>query len=204
MPAAKTISAATFGGPVRIPHLYDGHNKTFFFFSFEGFRSVLPAPSAGTFTTVPNAADTAGDFSADLGAQVNCGGSPVQRRLGKSGVCGADLRPAERWQRTAIPGSCFPNNTIPKVPDGSYRSQDPGPSAESDQQSPVQQLPVVGNHSPAAELPSVKVDHNVSPSLKLSTFYSYVGGSGQTSTDGLPVEHHDFRLQHQRIAARRA
>ena len=37
------------------------------------------------------------------------------------------------------------------------------------------------------KLPSVKVDHNVSPALKLSAFYSYVGGSGQTSTDGLPT-----------------
>src|SRR6185437_8784514 len=31
------------------------------------------------------------------------------------------------------------------------------------------------------------VDHSFSPALKLSTFYSFVGGSGQTSTDGLPV-----------------
>ena len=29
---------ATAGGPVLIPHLYDGRNKTFFFFDYEGFR----------------------------------------------------------------------------------------------------------------------------------------------------------------------
>jgi len=29
----------TIGGPVRIPKLYDGRNKTFFFFSYEGFRN---------------------------------------------------------------------------------------------------------------------------------------------------------------------
>ena len=43
----------TFGGPVWIPKLYNGHDKTFFFFSYEGFRSVLPVPNSGTFTTVP-------------------------------------------------------------------------------------------------------------------------------------------------------
>jgi hypothetical protein len=29
---------ASFGGPVSIPHLYDGHNKTFFFVDYEGNR----------------------------------------------------------------------------------------------------------------------------------------------------------------------
>jgi hypothetical protein len=28
----------TVGGPVYIPHLYDGRNKTFVFFDYEGFR----------------------------------------------------------------------------------------------------------------------------------------------------------------------
>ena len=28
----------TFGGPIRIPKVYDGRNKTFFFFNFEQFR----------------------------------------------------------------------------------------------------------------------------------------------------------------------
>jgi Carboxypeptidase regulatory-like domain/TonB dependent receptor len=29
---------ATAGGPIRIPHLYNGRDKTFFFFAYEGFR----------------------------------------------------------------------------------------------------------------------------------------------------------------------
>ncbi|MGD0732984.1 MAG: TonB-dependent receptor, partial [Terracidiphilus sp.] len=32
----------TLGGPVRIPHLYNGKNKTFFFFSYEGLRLWTP------------------------------------------------------------------------------------------------------------------------------------------------------------------
>ena len=30
---------ATIGGPVRIPHLYNGHDKTFFFFNFEQYKT---------------------------------------------------------------------------------------------------------------------------------------------------------------------
>jgi len=32
----------TFGGPLRIPHIYDGRNRTFFFFSYEGLRLQTP------------------------------------------------------------------------------------------------------------------------------------------------------------------
>jgi len=32
----------TFGGPIKIPHLYDGKGKSFFFFSYEGLRLVQP------------------------------------------------------------------------------------------------------------------------------------------------------------------
>jgi hypothetical protein len=36
----------TFGGPVRIPALYDGKDKTFFFVSYEGLRLTLPQAAA--------------------------------------------------------------------------------------------------------------------------------------------------------------
>jgi Carboxypeptidase regulatory-like domain/TonB dependent receptor len=52
---------ATFGGPVRIPHLYNGHDKTFFFFDYEGFRFRTGGTSP---ISVPNAAFQSGDFSA--------------------------------------------------------------------------------------------------------------------------------------------
>jgi hypothetical protein len=37
---------ATFGGPVRIPGVYNDKDKTFFFFSYEGVRTALPQPAA--------------------------------------------------------------------------------------------------------------------------------------------------------------
>src|SRR5437867_826413 len=44
----------TLGGPVRIPALYNGKDKTFFFVSFEGLRLTAPQPASVNF--VPDAA----------------------------------------------------------------------------------------------------------------------------------------------------
>jgi hypothetical protein len=56
---------ATAGGPIRIPHLYNGRDKTFFFFDYEGFRFRTGGTSL---TSVPNEAFRKGDFSALLPA----------------------------------------------------------------------------------------------------------------------------------------
>lgn len=52
---------ATIGGPVWIPKIYNGHNKTFFFFSYEGFRNRNGATNATA--TVPTPEMYSGDFS---------------------------------------------------------------------------------------------------------------------------------------------
>jgi hypothetical protein len=54
----------SLGGPVRIPHIYNGHDKTFFFFSWEQYRN-----NRGTtnLSTLPTDAERSGDFSALLG-----------------------------------------------------------------------------------------------------------------------------------------
>ena len=51
----------TVGGPVWIPKVYNGRNKTFFFFSYEGFRNRNGATNATA--TVPTAEMYNGDFS---------------------------------------------------------------------------------------------------------------------------------------------
>jgi len=52
---------ATLGGPVVLPKLYDGKNKTFFFASYEGFRNR--AGSSPWYGTVPLVEMYDGDFS---------------------------------------------------------------------------------------------------------------------------------------------
>jgi hypothetical protein len=51
----------TFGGPVRIPHLYNGKDKTFFFVAYEGFRFRTGGTSL---QSVPNEDFRAGNLSA--------------------------------------------------------------------------------------------------------------------------------------------
>jgi len=38
----QNLFGGTVGGPVYIPHLYNGKNRTFFFFSYQGIRNVEP------------------------------------------------------------------------------------------------------------------------------------------------------------------
>ena len=49
------------GGPVVIPKIYNGRDRTFFFFNYEGLRRQSPFNNQ---STIPNAAFRGGDFSA--------------------------------------------------------------------------------------------------------------------------------------------
>jgi hypothetical protein len=54
------------GGPVRIPKLYNGRSRTFFFANYEGY---LRHNQSTSFATVPTALERAGDFSQTKTAQ---------------------------------------------------------------------------------------------------------------------------------------
>ena len=54
----------TIGGPVFIPKLYNGRDKTFFFFAYEGWRYTQ---SSGQQLTVPTDAELNGDFRNSVG-----------------------------------------------------------------------------------------------------------------------------------------
>lgn len=60
----------TIGGPVRIPHIYDGRDKTFFFWSQE-FRRVINY--ASTTALIPTTAELNGDFTQAFGTTNNQG-----------------------------------------------------------------------------------------------------------------------------------
>ena len=60
----------TIGGPVKIPGVYDGHDKTFFFFNWEEFREFSLQNT--TSQTVPIAAYRAGDFTRAMTGRVLC------------------------------------------------------------------------------------------------------------------------------------
>ena len=58
----------SLGGPVRIPKLYNGRDKTFFFFAWEQYRNRRGL--SNDLQTLPTAAERGGDFSGLLGAPV--------------------------------------------------------------------------------------------------------------------------------------
>jgi hypothetical protein len=66
----KNQFGGTFGGPVYIPHLYNGKDRTWFFVNLEQLRSVT---GGTTLVTVPTAAERAGDFS----GLVSTNGTPI-------------------------------------------------------------------------------------------------------------------------------
>ncbi len=74
----KNDYGLTFSGPVVIPHIYNGKDKTFFFFAWEQLQ--WPRSSVTT-NSVPTAAERTGDFSALLTNTVigsnPCTGAPV-------------------------------------------------------------------------------------------------------------------------------
>jgi len=60
----KNDYGGTFGGPVWIPKVYNGRDKTFFFFSYEQYRQTQGSSNV---STLPTDAERQGDFSASLG-----------------------------------------------------------------------------------------------------------------------------------------
>jgi len=89
------------GGPVLIPHAYNGRDKTFFFANFEGFRQRLAQPLT---TTVPTAAQLNGDFSQTFNSagQLVVVANPFSTRTGPAGTPVRDPFPDNR-----IPQSMF-------------------------------------------------------------------------------------------------
>jgi len=103
----------SLGGPVRIPKVYNGHDKTFFFFSWEQYRNKLGSTSR---TTLPTDAERGGDFSALLGPVLMNNGTPVinpcdgsQVRLGQIFDPSTTQTVGGVLCRTAFPGNKITN-----------------------------------------------------------------------------------------------
>ena len=78
-PYQQNQFGATLGGPIFVPHVYDGRNRSFFFVDYEGLRL---RQGRSLVATVPTAAQRAGDFSSqlDLGSPTgvnDCNGVPT-------------------------------------------------------------------------------------------------------------------------------
>ncbi|MBM3757723.1 MAG: TonB-dependent receptor, partial [Acidobacteria bacterium] len=94
----------TVGGPVYLPKIYNGRNRTFFFTSYEGFRNR--SGNTPSFNTVPLEEMYAGDFRGNIRTVNN---QPVLMPIydPATTTLNADGRTYSR--------QIFPNNTIPRA-----------------------------------------------------------------------------------------
>jgi hypothetical protein len=89
---------ATLSGPVAIPHFYNGHDKTFFMFNFEGLRIIQGNPVSGLYPSAAQLAGNLADNSAGTGI-FPCEGSVTTN-------CVNIINPQT--------GTPFPGNVIPE------------------------------------------------------------------------------------------
>jgi hypothetical protein len=195
----------TLGGPIIIPKLYNGKNKTFFFFAYEQF---LEGTSYDFTDTVPTAAMRTGDFSA-ISPNGNCSlcaayGIPTTSfgndALGNPMYANEIYNPTTRGTTAGGLGYALPfkNNVIPASmmsPSSlAFLALFPQPTNSN----------LVGNYSGIirggrySAIPSVKIDEILSDKDKLSFYWSRNNTESQISyplgnADGLPPEIGGYR-----------
>jgi hypothetical protein len=208
----------TLGGPVVIPKIYNGHNKTFWFFSYEEYRETTfysfgdtvatPAYIAGNFSAIsPN-----GNCSlcSQYGIQQTALGTPSVQKdalgnlmyaneiydpLTRGTVASSGLGYATPFANNMIPATRFSPLTV-KL-ENLISSLGVAPNNAN----------LVTNYTAtiAGErislIPSIKIDHNIDAKDKVSFFYSENNTDGAVSSplgnaDGLPLEIGAYRGTH--------
>ncbi len=185
----------TVGGPVWIPKVYNGRNKTFFFFSFEEFYQNLLNDT--TPDTVPIQAYRNGNFSSlitDENRLVTTASGTYTDPLGRTIPSGTIFDPSSTF--TAANGvlvrNPFPNNTIPA---GQFDPvalkilalvpQPQGPLAN--QAGSNYLATYVGSRR--SFIPSIKVDQNLGSKLHAAFYFQKTSTSTPrtgTGADDLP------------------
>src|SRR5882762_3535476 len=99
VPFRQNMFGATVGGPVYIPKVYNGRNRTFFFFSYEGWRYSRAQQSLGR---VPTDKALSGDFSGSIA------GRPIYDPL----TTRQDPNNPSALIRTQFPNNVIPANRI--------------------------------------------------------------------------------------------
>ena len=200
----------TVGGPVWLPKLYDGRNKTFFFVNWEQFREFQNINNQSI--TVPIQAYRDGNFARAL-----TGRTLATDPIGRPILEGAVYDPAT--QRLAPNGQIirdqFLNNQIPlsRMDPVALKVQAliPLPNALPNALVSNAIFPYISDR--VTGVPSVKIDESLSSKDKISFFWSkiYTGSQYSNTTggaDGLPepitaaigtfITSHTMRLNYER------
>jgi hypothetical protein len=185
---------ASLGGPVFLPKLYDGRNRTFFFFAFEGFRNR--EGSNDLIRSVPTPEMYNGDFSnwVDANGRLLQIYDPATTRPNPSG--------------TGFVRDPFPNNIIPQNRFSAFSRQvmkygqavQPNRGALPGTPDYVRNNYIVtsGTILNPQTKGSVKIDHTLSPKHHLGYFMNitrYSQQIGSAGPPGLPLPLWDGQVQ---------
>jgi len=176
----------TAGGPIQLGKLYDGHNKTFFFFNFEQYRDKQVINTIAN--TVPIQEYRNGDFRRAMTTR-SLGLDPEQRNM----IEGTIYDPATTHAAPdgRLVRNPFPNNTIPldRMDPVALKIQSliPLPTQSGLVNNGIYPFP----SQRVTSIPAVKIDHNLSAKAKVSYYLSQTKTASQYSTplggaDGLP------------------
>ena len=169
------------GGPVWIPHLYNGHNRTFFFFNIDQFRNNEIV--SGSMNTVPTVAYRNGDFSGALTGRT-LGADPTGASILENMIYDPNSSTVVNGNTVRAP---FPNQIIPQsrmdpsaLKIQSYVPLPTGPGI-------VNNFAIVDKTGAYTTIPSLKIDQLVGAKTKISWY----GGNWDNFTpksagDGLP------------------
>jgi hypothetical protein len=185
--ARRNDYGVTVGGPVVLPKIYNGHDKTFFFFNWEQYRESQTINNI--LLTVPTAGYRSGNFTQAL----------TGRTLG-----------TDPLGRPILEGEIYDPTTQRAAPDGRIiRDQFPGQQIPLNRLDPValniQNLipqPNLGNgvinnavfpfpSERITSIPAFKIDHSLGTKAKFSYYWSQTKTASQYSptlggADGLP------------------
>ncbi len=171
---------ASLGGPVIIPKLYNGRDRTFFFANFEMYRN-REARFDGL-GTVPTEAFRRGDFSQALTGR-NLGTDPYGNPIMENTVYDPLTSRTEggRIRRDPFPGNQIP---IARFDPVAARIQDLIPRPIND--GLVNNFEQRYDFRKIQDIPSIKVDHNFNASSRMAFYYSRMRTDKDNGQDGLP------------------
>jgi hypothetical protein len=171
------------GGPLKIPHVYDGTDKTFFYINFGGTWSRTPVDS---FATVPTAAERMGDFSADNVQLYNPASNLTgPRALMPNAGCQQDLANA--------PGTCIPQNMIsPQALSLLNYIPLPNVPCNPNGTCPAQNYHLQTNLPGLSNRLNVNVTHQISSKLSLQVNYNLSNGTSHSLSSFPGIEGNTF------------
>jgi hypothetical protein len=181
-PNRRNNFGGSLGGPITVPGVYQGRNRTFFFYSFEQFRQI--ETRSGLLATMPTERMRNGDFGEALTGRV-LATDPLGRPILENAIYDPRTTRVVNGQVVRDP---FPNNVIPrelldpvalKIQALIPRATRGGIINNWDQSFPADTIKSIS---------TLKVDHSFAGiGGKLSAYYSRYWGPHYNGSDGLPL-----------------